>query len=198
MAEVTAKYTRLAAVNFMLRSIGEAEVPTLAAPHTSRGDVAASETILDEEGRATQDEGWWFNMQKVTYTPDVSTNEIVISDTTLDVKNEYYTPEKVYVEKGGKLYNRTDNTYNFTSEVKLITTFLIPFEQLPEVARRYITSRAARVLSETRVGDPQLRQYALQVEGLARARLDSSQSEHESFNVFKDSEASELVNRGLR
>lgn len=196
MAEVFTKYTRLAAVNFMLRSIGEAEVPNLSAPHTSRGDVAAAETILDEEGRTVQSEGWWFNMQLVTFSPVA--NQIALDDTVLDVKNEYYTPQKVYVEKGGKLYNRTDNTHTFTSDVKLITTYLMPLEELPEVFRRYITLRAARVLSETRVGDPHLRQYAIQIEGEARARVEISQGEHENFNVFKDSEAVDLVNRGLR
>jgi len=201
LAEVLAKYTRLSAVNFMLRSIGEAEVPTLTAPHTRRGDVISAVTVLDEEGRSFQSEGWWFNMERTTHPIVVSSagnNEILIGDTILDIKNKYYTPEKVYVEKAGKLYNRTDNTFIFTSGVELITTYLIQFEDLPEVARRYVTLRAARVLSETRVGDPQLRQYATQVEGMARAKVEESQSEHESFNVFKDSEASELTNRGLR
>lgn len=197
MAEVLAKMTRISAVNSMLRSIGEATVPSLSTPYDSRADVQAAEAIIDDEGRSVQAEGWWFNMERTTLQPDVNSN-ILISDTIIDVKMGAYSPEKIYVERGGMLYNRTDNTNIFASEVELILTTLIPFEELPETARRYITMRAARVLSEVRVGDPQLRQFSAQDEAQARMHLQELQGEHESFNVFKDSEAANLVNSGLR
>ena len=197
MAEVLGKTSRLAAVNLMLRSIGEATVPVLAAPHDGRADVQASESILDEEGRAVQSEGWWFNMEKIKLQPDVN-NNILISATVIDVQMVNYSPEKIYVERGGMLYNRTDNVNTFTSEVELILTTLLPFEDLPEVARKYITMRSARVLSENRVGDPQLRLFSAQDEMHARLRLGDANAVHESFNVFKDSESWDLISGGYR
>lgn len=180
-AEYLGKTTRLHAVNQMLRSLGESPVADLANP--KRSDVVAAIDELDSSNRYVQSEGWWFNSEVVTYEPDTNSN-ILIVDEILNV--DLYTNDfdKLVTEREGKLYNLSENTFEFTAKVKLEIVRLLPFESLPEVARRYVTSRASRLLMENRVGDPTLRQFLTQDEQMCRYELESYENENGDYNVF--------------
>jgi|LUMP01.1.fsa_nt_gb hypothetical protein len=180
-AEYLGKTTRLHAVNQMLRSLGESPVADLANP--KRSDVVAAIDELDSSNRYVQSEGWWFNSDVVTYEPDTNSN-ILIVDEILSVDLYANDLNKLVTEREGKLYNLSDNTFQFTTKVKLDIIRLLPFESLPEVARRYITCRASRLLMDSRVGDPQLRQFLAQDESIARYELESFENENGDYNVF--------------
>lgn len=193
--EQIGKTTRLAAVNMMLRALGEVAVSTLTSP--SRSDVSAAIDQLDVSSREVQLEGWWFNSETITLTPD-NNSQIHLSDEYLEIDLWTYDPTEIATERDGKLYNLTKGTFTFPDEVKVNIIRQLPFESLPEAARKCITARASRILLDHRVGDPQLRQFAQQDEMTARYELECKENENGDYNVFKNGFLNQLINGDLR
>lgn len=192
--------TKLAAVNSMLRMIGESSVSDLAAP--TRSDVDAAIALLEEVSREIQSEGWWFNREVDDLVPD-SNGEIVLNENILSVDKTLYSPNKEYVERGNngkmKLYNTKDHTFVFTeSKVEVFIIFQFLFEDLPEVVRKAITSRATRLLCEARVLDINLAKILSQDELINRARLEDAELSNGDYNVFKGPDLYKLVSQWHR
>jgi hypothetical protein len=143
--------SKLQAVNLMLSNIGEAPVSTLSG---AAGDayVSTAENILDEVTRAAQEEGWEFNTDtNYDITPDIS-NNVVIANNVISMDT---MPGGVDVTvRQGKLYNKTDHTFEFTSgafPVEVVWEFA--WDELPQYVRQYVATRAARVFSDRMQGD---------------------------------------------
>ena len=133
------KTTKLEAVNTMLTFIGESPVNSLS-DSSGVGDLPIAEQILDEIDREVQTQGWHFNTTvDVVTSPDAPSNEIVLSHNVVsaDVKVGAYTDMDITL-RNNKLFNRSKNTFEFTSDLKLTLVSLLPWEDLPEKARRYI------------------------------------------------------------
>jgi hypothetical protein len=96
------------------------------------------------------------------------------------------------VARGKFLFDRIDSSYKFTDDVKAIITYQLPFETatdtgepaIPEYARRYIVTKAARVFAARHVGDPQLVKMASQEEYEARMNLIHKEAENGDYSVF--------------
>lgn len=107
------------------------------------------------------------------------------------------------VARGKFLFDRKSNSYKFTDDVKAIVTYLLPFEvtedtgetALPEYARRYITTKAARVFAQRHVGDPQLVQMAALEEREARMNLIHRESENADYSIFNSPLSNYTVSR---
>ena len=116
--------TELEAVNTMLSAVGEPPINYL--DGQKNADAAISRNILTEISRDVQMQGWHFNTQRnVTLSPGADTF-ITLSDNVVRVDIEYWTSRGSSVstdsrditQRGAKLFNRTDNTYAFTTDVK--------------------------------------------------------------------------------
>ena len=67
----------------------------------------------------------------------------------------------IAVIRGPQLYDTKNRTYIFPNQTyKATVTYILEFEELPQAARMYIASRAARVYIDRFVGDQALAQYA--------------------------------------
>lgn len=149
------KTTELMAVNDILTSLGEIPVDTLAVATNS--DAAIAYDTLIQVKTEVEQMGWWFNsIKNVSYAP--TGGQIPVPANVLSLKQSsgsYASPgeSKYLVEKDGYVYDIVANTNNFASSVKLDVIVSTDFENLPEVARRYITIRAARIAQEKILGD---------------------------------------------
>lgn len=127
--------SELDAINELLASVGEEPV--------SQDDVLppsgnTAKAILRGTSRDVQEEGFWFNREVgVELTPNVD-GHILIPDNALDIDSE----EGDIIQRGTKLYDRESRTYVFTSPVSCEITYHLGWEELPSVARRYITALA--------------------------------------------------------
>jgi len=179
------KTSKLQAVNQMLSFIGEAPVNSLE-DAGGVGDVSLAERTLDEVTVEVLSQGWHFNTNyDVVHTPD-SNKQIVLSDTVLriDTKVGVYGNMDVSL-RGNKLYNRADNSYEFDeSEIKTTEVMSLPWEDLPEAARRYITLRSARLFQDRAVGAEDLREVGMREELSALATLREYDSEASDYSVF--------------
>jgi hypothetical protein len=166
----------------MLGNIGESPVTQITVTSTLPISAVTAITVLDEVSREVQSEGWHFNtVNKQTLSPNVS-NEIVLDDNILHV--DTLDNSKDIVQRGGKLFNREDNTFTFTGDIDVRLMFLLDFTDLPEQARRYITLKASRVFQTRVVGSQELEQQILRDELKARYNLEEMDGQGADRTIF--------------
>ncbi len=174
--------TKLEAVNTMLGNIGESPVTQITVTSTLPISAVTAITVLDEVSREVQSEGWHFNtVNKQTLTPN-SSDEIVLAADIMHV--DTLDNSKDIVQRGGKLFNREDNTFTFTGAIDVRLMFLLDFTDLPEQARRYITLKASRVFQARTVGSQELEQQILRDELKARYNLEEMDGQGADRTIF--------------
>lgn len=136
---------RTKAVNVLLQAIAEAPISDLET--TESVEVAGADALLSEITNTVLSEGWHFNREEEwPLSPDINGN-IILPTNCLWVGRAYWRANGAdikVVERGRKLYNRQDRTYEFDSPVCVDMVLLLAWEEVPEYARRYITMRAAK------------------------------------------------------
>jgi hypothetical protein len=149
--------SKLEAVNTMLTAIGEIPISSITGATTN--DVSIAISILEDTSREVQSKGWFFNTDlNYTLTPN-QTNQIELPLNTLRVELEGASRSNNFVERSRKLYDRFNNTFTITSPVKTTIVFYLEFEHLPEVARHYITIRAARIFQDRMLVSGELHKF---------------------------------------
>ena len=156
----------LEAVNICLSTIGEDRISTLSGSQV--GDVAEASASLLEVSREIQAKGWHFNREEDVPFAINSDGKIPIP-TSIARFDMPQGNAKDLVRRGGFVYNKTDRTYIFTATIKAIVVYYLPFDELPDSARYYITVRAARKFSNRQVTSKDIAQFTLRDEMEARA-----------------------------
>ena len=188
--------TELEAVNTMLVTIGEQPVSSLD-NLAGLQDASIARQILSNISRAVQSKGWVFNLDlQVTYTPDAN-GEINLGSNVLriDTTSKVRSSTKDIVERGGKLYDREKNTSIFTDSVKVDRVIVLNFDDLPEVARRYIATRSARVFHDRVVGSGELHRFFQEDEGQAWSELLEYEAEVGDYTIFDDYDVYRIIER---
>ena len=190
------KTSKLDAINSMLIGIGEAPVNTL---NSGLQEAEIAEIVLDSISREVQSAAWSFNTDIRYILSPNSSKEILLPTNTLQVdttglKRDY---DSDIIERNGKLYDRTKNTYEFDGEVKVDLVYLFEFENLPEVARRYITLRAGRKFQENILGSNEMTQLQWKDEQQALAALRDADSQAADFNIFDNYDTYAALDRGV-
>ena len=174
--------TELEAINTMLSTIGES--PVNAVEDTGNVDVVIARQILQTVSREVQARGWHFNTEiNYTVTPD-SEGYLVLPNTVLKVDTVYPDSSKDVVVRGSRLYDREKHTYVFTDAVKVDMTILLTFDELPEVARNYVTIRASRIFQERVVGSDTLHAFNSQDEARAMVSLMEYEADTADLNIL--------------
>jgi hypothetical protein len=197
MSERTlANMTRLDAVNMMLTTIGEQPIANIN-DKAGLQDASIAESILHNTSRQVQSRGWIFNtdLQK-SLTPNIS-GKIKIDTNVLRIDSvaKVRSNKVDIVERGGFLYDRETNSDVFTDSVKVDYVSFLPFESIPESARRYIAVKSSRIFHDRVVGSGELHSFFQQDEMEAWADLIEYQSETGDFNIFDDYDVYRVVDR---
>lgn len=184
--------TKLEAINTMLSAIGEAPVTQL---NSGLVEADIAETILESVNREVQGHGYHFNRElNVTFNPD-SNNNIVLPANILRADTTNKTPNLDLVQRGLKMYDRVSGTYAITSTVYLDLVILLNFEDLPEVAKRYITIRAARIFLDRVVGSATLHGFTQNDEDRAYLEIQDMEAEAQDFNIFNNYDTYSIIDR---
>lgn len=181
--------TKLEAVNSMLGHIGESPVNSISNANLPVS-VSTAMSVLDEVSKEVQTEGWHFNTEiDVKYTPSngsitVGTDIIQFDpvDTSLDI-----------VQRGTTLFDRKNNTTTFTSDLTVNQIRLLDYDNLPEVARRYITLKASRIFQGRIIGSKELEALIARDEYTARANLQEADSRTSDRTIFDNYDAAVRV-----
>lgn len=178
--------TKLQAVNSMLGTIRESPVSTLNGSLPE--DALLAKNILDEVSADVQRIGWAFNIEKdVTLYPDIDGNISLPAD-IIDFEVDPTTVSATHdpVSRGKMVYCRARNSYDFTGKtVKCRRVYrLLDWEYLPDVARKYIAERAARVFSNRVSGSEKTERDASIEEMRAFRELRRKHGDHARPNML--------------
>lgn len=128
--------SELDVINDMLATLGESPLNAIEDDHPM---VAAGVRFLKVASWREQAKGWWFNKEVVTLSPD---NDGFILTPADAISVDPLKPDKLFVQRGRRLYNVEESSYKFDKEVKCNIIRSIPFEDLPPSAAAYIAQCA--------------------------------------------------------
>lgn len=187
-----AQTTKLDAVNTMLSAIGEAPVNSL-----SSGLVEAeiAETILNTVDREVQSMGWHFNTEyKRSFAQDTN-GEIPLGNDVLRADAHLDANSKNLVQRGLRMYDRKNHTFAINEAVLLDVVVQLDFEDLPEVAKRYITLRSTRVFQDRVVGSNTLHDFQERDEMTSLMELKEFDARSDDNNIFDNYDVFKVIDR---
>ena len=177
--------TELESVNQMLGHVGEAPVNSLAETAALPISASTALTTLREVSKEVQTEEWHFNTV-TDYEPIKEvTGKLRLPDETLFADAVDKTID--VVQRGVYLYDRKNQTSVFSATLKVDLTVQLVWDELVEVARRYITLGASRIFQGRVVGSAELQSLIAVDEMQARARLLELDAQSSDRTIF-DSE----------
>lgn len=189
--------SELDAVNVMLTSIGESPINTLG---SGLQEAEIAEVVLDNVSRDVQSAGWHFNTEIRYNLARNSSNEITLPTNAIkvDKTNILREYDMDVVERGRKLYDRIGNKYTFDNDIEVNMVVLLPFEELPETARRYITLKSARVYQQRMIGSETLSRQLMMDEQQAFLALREAEAEASDYNIFDNYDTYRALDRNIK
>lgn len=180
--------TKLEAVNVCLQEAGETTVSALDSGNVDAVDASA---ILDEITKDVLNRGWHFNTDK-EYKLSVESAEpfeCKLPTSAIRVDTAGTDSDLDLVERQRKLWDRRNHTFSFSDRQFIIVdvTWLFEFEELPEVFRRYITVRSARLFQKRAIGSQILARLTEQDEQMAWRQVRKYEAKTADFNMLSDS-----------
>lgn len=179
--------TELEALNTMLSTIGESPVNTV--DDSGMVDAVIARQILRATSREVQSRGWHFNTEKAYPLQPDDQGQLNLPATILRADTVETDSDIDVVVRGTRLYDRRNHTYVFNKGVKVDAVILLPFDELPEAARWYITVRAARIYQERVVGSDTLSSFNQQDELRALVVLQETEADNADYNILSDNYA---------
>lgn len=174
--------SELEAVNQMLAIIGESPVNSL--DNSGVTDANTAHALLSYCTREAQIVGWHWNTEKnFPLTPNQE-GLLLLPFNTLKVDTTGNSAGLDLVQRGNRLYDRVNHTYQFKGCVHVELVLCLDFDQMPEAARAYVTIRAARQFQERVLGSATLQSFNAQDEYRAMAVLRDAEAETADHNIL--------------
>lgn len=193
MAYYNTPMTKLEAVNIALSSMGEPVVNSL---DSASVDAQMASDLIDETSRSVQGRGWYWNRERHTLIPNVN-NEIILPANTIRIDTIEYNRADAVVQRGLKLFNLSDNSFKFDTELTVELYVMLPFEDLPMAAKQYVAYRAARTLQQRLLGSETLSKFNQEEEQRAYLTLMQEEAEVADYNMLHDSwQTQSILTRG--
>ena len=196
----TARMTEVEAVNRVLRATGRSPVIDSLSDPLSLPVKQAIEVIY-ENSREIQLNGWSFNIER-KYILEGSTlpgpgdvgnvYEYNLPTNTLRVYLTSYTSDWDLIEQEGKLYDRKNHTFNFSDilqDIEVDIVFFRPWDNLPEYAKVFIVSKAARRYQQQILGDKKKDTFLKEQETRAEEFFLRAETNTQGYNIFNNPRA---------
>ena len=185
--------SKLDAVNICLSSMGEPQVNSLDGVAV---DAQMAASLIDETSMTVQAMGWHWNREIHSLAPDTN-GEIVLPANTARVDTVNGSKTVDVVQRGSRLFDVGNNTYQFTSPIEIEIFVILEFEELPLTAKQYITIRAARILQQRLLGSDTLYKFAQVDEQTAWIALQTDNAAVTDANMLTDSwSVGRILSRG--
>lgn len=140
--------TELEIINAMLASVGETAVLSESSTHPSAIQARA---LIARKNKEFQSTGWWFN-REVNYTLAPDTNgHIILPSNVIEVAPA--RPDVTYVQRGLRLYDKDNSTYEIGVPVDVNMTVLLAVEELPIAAANYLEAACILAFYVNEEGD---------------------------------------------
>lgn len=177
--------TELEAINIMLTTIGEAPVNSV--DESGLTDVGIARQVLKETSREVQARAWHFNTEvNYTLTPTHIDGFITIPFAVCRVDTVGKSICYDVVVRNDRLYDRRGHTFVFKEALTVDMVVLLDWNDLPEPARIYITTRAAREFQRRMVGSGELEQFNSEKELRNLIALQEFDMDTGDYNIITD------------
>jgi len=191
---LTTPTSELEAVNVLLSTVGESPVSQLET--TGLADVSVARSFLDTTSRAIQTKGWHFNTERDYPLAPTVDNEIVLPSNAMSVRVSSRSASRNLTQRGTRLYDITNRTFTITDTVYVDLVLLLPFTDLPEAARWYVTVSAARRFQAHILGSETVFKFSEYDENLALASFLNDEAQRANLNILSaDPGLSIVLNR---
>jgi hypothetical protein len=206
--------TELTAVNRMLSAVGEAPIEDY--ENSLREDVRLAVNLLRENTVEVQSHGWRFNREFGFALPASHTHELadgtvlnvftppekMISASLTKTYGQFNTdavlrPPREFTEAPLVFYDRARNRDGFADRdtLYLDTILAFDFDELPEVAKRFIVIRAARNFVEQHIGATELVGFTIDDEIRALRALEKAEGDEDDYNIFDSADVARVYGR---
>jgi len=183
--------TELDAINTMLSNIGESPVNTI--EDSGVVDAVLARQILKSTSIAIQTKGWHFNTElDYSLTPSFPEKEILLPPNLLRIDSVGGSKNIDVVQRGLRLYDRRRHTFQFERPFTADLVVLLPFDEMPEAARGYITIRAARTFQERLVGAEEHSSFNAKDEMRALLTLKNSDLKNADYNILTGNQSTAM------
>lgn len=174
----------LDAVNEVLSSIGSSPVSSL--EDDNNVDVINAKRLIEGVSREIQSRGWFFNtLRKIHLDPEINRNKYNVPCPNSYIRFE--STGKKLIRRNGYFFDNYANTSIFKDGIDMdVLIKELPFEELPEQARKYITVRASRIFQMRYLGDDGLDTHLQIEETAAYGDLIDYELSTGDYNVFED------------
>lgn len=193
MAYYDTPMTKLDAVNVCLSAMGEPKITSLDAAGV---DAQMASDLVDEVSLEVQGQGWHWNREVHTLSPDIN-GYLVLPSNTLRVDTVGMDQPIDVIQRGGRLYNKDDNTYVFDQDLDLEIIVALPYEDMPFAAKNFVTYRAARRLQQRMLGSETLQKFNEKDENRAWVLMLQDEAATQDSNMLSDSwSTNSILSRG--
>lgn len=174
--------TKLDAVNEILSAVGSSPVNSL--EDALNVDVLNAVRILDSVSKEIQSRGWDFNIEdSVALLPDDDTNLVPCPNNYLRFVSSGYK----LIRRSGYFFDILSQTNEFPEGLTLDTLVRgLDFEELPEVFRKFITCRAARIFQMRYLTSDDLNKHLMTEESSAYADIIDYDLTTGNYNILND------------
>lgn len=182
--------TELEAVNVLLTTIGEAPINTLSGNHVT--DVTIARQVLTEVSREVQSQGWHFNTEtNVELVPDqFKYINIPVDTARIDSDEEDITV------RGNRVFDLRNRTFQFNSKLNVTIVYFVNFEDLPDTAKKYIATRAARIFSDRMTNSETIHRMLARDEAKALVDFKAFEGDTGDHNMMDSYSVARVLNRG--
>lgn len=173
---------KLDAVNEILSAVGSSPVNSL--EDELNVDVLNAVRILDSVSKEIQSRGWDFNIEdSVALLPDDDTNLVPCPNNYLRFVSSGYK----LIRRSGYFFDILSQTNEFPEGLTLDTLVRgLDFEELPEVFRKFIACRAARIFQMRYLTSDDLNKHLMTEESSAYADIIDYDLTTGNYNILND------------
>ena len=181
MTYIMTPQSELEAVNEILSSIGSSPVDTL--DESLDVDVINAKRLLEATSREIQSRGWYFNTEdSVTLQPDTDSNMVPCPENYL----VFYSDGYQLVRQSGYFFDIASRTSEFPNGLTVTLIRYLQFDELPEVFRKYITVRTARLFQMRFLGAQELDVSLQFAESEAYSAIVDFDLKTGNYNIYND------------
>ena len=181
MTYILTPQSELEAVNEILSSIGSSPVDTL--DESLDVDVINAKRLLEATSREIQSRGWYFNTEdSVTLQPDTDSNRVPCPENYL----VFYSDGYQLVRQSGYFFDIASRTDEFPNGLTVTLIRYLQFDELPEVFRKYITVRTARLFQMRFLGAQEIDVSLQFAESEAYSAIIDFELKTGNYNVYND------------
>lgn len=184
--------TELDALNEILNSIGEDGIVTLDEV-SENVDATTAQRFLTAISREIQQEGWDFNTYPTVMIKPNKTNGKIRWDSSW-----LRTGDTTYRNRGGFVYDITNDTDTFDTDTEITLSNVvkfIPFDEMPDVFRKYVTARASLGFASRFLTDADIESALSSEVSKAYADVMTYELDMQKPNIFNNTSVTEVGTR---